>query len=151
MRCPNCGREIPKGEVFYTCSCGKRIKVISKEEARRKDDEARIKHADSLRNGKQYGSANCKCCYCNYSGPMQILQYEKGVFCRIILPLIIVCGAIALSTLFIASSAVSSFISCLLFLGGGGLAWFVHDRNNGKTLLCPQCKNVLQTIVRKNL
>ena len=104
MKCPNCGKEIPKGIQYYTCSCGKKIKIVSKQEQRQ---NTRLNSNVNTCLNNEKGVTNCKCFECGYYGPMPTIQNDHGVFERIILPILIVCGSSAIGIKFISISFFS--------------------------------------------
>ena len=140
MKCPNCGKEIPRGIQYYTCSCGKKIKIVSKQEQRQ---YSRYNSNGNISLNYEKGVTTCKCFECGYYGPMPIMQYDHGVFERIILPILIACASSAIGIQIIN---ISFFFSCLIDIGGFVLAYYVYRHNKGKTVQCPNCRRILHTI-----
>lgn len=139
VKCPNCGSIIPDNVSFHTCSCGKRIRILTKEEYLRKQLN-RTSHNTQTRN--YINTVTCKCYECGYEGTMGVLSYDKGIFSRIIGPILIYCIATGLG---ISISAELPTLFLLLQFGGGAFAYYIAKANSGKVVHCPSCNRELHT------
>ena len=149
MFCPQCGKEIPKGVTYYTCECGRKIKVISKAEAdaKKSNPQPQVKYNNPAVNLKNYNqTCNCTCLECGYSGLMGGVSYENNFFVRIILPIIIFGICIYLSTqLLLFGGTLFAVIGIAAAAFSGYLFVMLLKKLGGKKLFCPNCKRIIQT------